>query len=83
VGVLRGATHPAAARKLIDFMLTRRFQADVPLQMFVYPAVTGTPVPAVFTKFSTVPSDPLTLTPTRIGRDRRRWIEQWTDHVLR
>jgi thiamine transport system substrate-binding protein len=83
VGVLHGAAHPAAARKLVDFMLTRTFQADVPLQMFVYPAVTGTPLPAVFTKFSTVPTDPLTLTPAQIGRDRKTWIEQWTAHVLR
>ena len=83
VGVLHGAAHPAAAKKLIDFMLTRRFQADMPLQMFVYPAVNGTPLPPVFTKFSTVTADPLTLTPAHIGRDRKRWIEQWTDHVLR
>jgi len=83
VGVLHGAAHPAAARKLVDFMLSRRFQADMPLQMFVYPAVTGTPLPPVFTKFSDVPADPLTLTPARIGRDREQWIEQWTDHVLR
>jgi thiamine transport system substrate-binding protein len=83
VGVLHGAAHPAAARKLIDFMLSRTFQADMPLQMFVYPAVTGTPLPPVFTKFSTVTPDPLTLTPARIGHDRKQWIEQWTDHVLR
>jgi thiamine transport system substrate-binding protein len=83
VGVLHGAAHPGAARKLIDFMLSRRFQADMPLQMFVYPSVTDTPLPPVFTKFSTVPADPLTLTPARIGRDRKQWIEQWTDHVLR
>ncbi len=83
VGVLHGAAHPAAARKLVDFMLTRTFQADVPLQMFVYPAVPGTPLPVVFTNFSTVPADPLTLTPTQIGRDRRTWIDQWTQHVLR
>lgn len=83
VGVLHGAAHPSAAKKLIDFMLTHTFQADVPLQMFVYPSVTGTPLPAVFTKFSTVPAHPLTLTPAQIGRDRTAWIQQWTDHVLR
>ena len=83
VGLLHGAAHPAAARKLIDFMLSRRFQADMPLQMFVYPSVTGTPLPPVFTKFSDVPAEPLTLTPAQIGRNRKQWIEQWTDHVLR
>lgn len=82
-GVLRGAAHPAAARKLVDFMLTQRFQRDVPLQMFVYPSVTGTPLPEVFTKYSAVVPDPSTLRPARIGADRRQWIDEWTQHVLR
>ena len=42
-GVLKGAAHPAAARKLVDFMLSEQFQRDVPLQMFVYPSVTVSP----------------------------------------
>ncbi|MGZ4676234.1 MAG: thiamine ABC transporter substrate-binding protein [Acidimicrobiia bacterium] len=83
VGVLHGAAHPAAARKLVDFMLTQRFQRDVPLQMFVDPAVRGTPLPAVFTKFASVPAHPFTLTPARIGRERGTWIDEWTSHVLR
>ncbi len=82
-GVLRGAAHPAGARALIDFMLTRRFQADMPLQMFVDPVLPGTPLPEVFTKFATVPTDPFTLSPARIGRDRASWIDEWTARVLR
>ena len=82
-GVLRGAAHAAAARELVDFMLTQEFQRDVPLQMFVYPSVTGTPLPEVFTKYSAVVPDPYTLSPARIGAERREWIDQWTAHVLR
>ncbi len=36
-GVLRGAKNEEGARQLIDFMLSERFQADVPGSMFVYP----------------------------------------------
>ncbi|MBK5289304.1 MAG: thiamine ABC transporter substrate-binding protein [Acidimicrobiia bacterium] len=82
-GVLRGAAHPDGARALVDFMLTRRFQSDMPLQMFVNPAVPGTPLPAVFTKFATIPADPFTLSPARIGHDRAGWIDEWTARVLR
>jgi thiamine transport system substrate-binding protein len=82
-GVLKDAAHPAAAKRLIDFMLTRRFQADIPLQMFVFPAVTGTPLPPEFTKYASVPDDPLTLPPAEIGRNREAWIKQWTTTVLR
>jgi thiamine transport system substrate-binding protein len=82
-GVLKGATHPAAAKRLLDFMLTRPFQADIPLQMFVFPAVPGTPLPPEFTKYASVPADPLTLPPAKIGTNREAWIKQWTTTVLR
>jgi thiamine transport system substrate-binding protein len=82
-GVLKGAAHPTAARKLIDFMLSEKFQADIPLQMFVFPARTGTPLPSVFTKYAVVPRQPLTLPPAEIGKHRDGWIEQWTNTVLR
>ncbi|MGZ4691181.1 MAG: thiamine ABC transporter substrate-binding protein [Acidimicrobiia bacterium] len=82
-GVLKGAAHPRAAQELIDFMLGVKFQADIPLQMFVFPAREGTPLPAVFTKYATVPQHPFTLPPAEIGARRDGWIEQWTNTVLR
>jgi thiamine transport system substrate-binding protein len=82
-GVLKGTEHVPAARKLVDFMLSARFQADVPLQMFVFPVREGTPLPPVFTKFAEVATDPLSLPAADIGRNRDQWIEQWNTTVLR
>ncbi len=82
-GVLRGAENPRAARQLVDFMLSLRFQTDIPLQMFVFPARTDTPLPPVFTRYATVPRRPLTLPPAKIGAQRDDWIAQWTTIVLR
>ena len=82
-GVIKGTEHQAAARKLVDFMLSERFQADIPLQMFVFPVRDGTPLPAVFTKFAEVPEAPLSIPPADISAHRDAWIEQWTDTVLR
>ena len=82
-GVIKGTDHPAAARELVDFMLSEQFQADVPLQMFVFPVRDGTPLPALFTKFADVPAHPLSLPPARISSHRDAWIEQWNDTVLR
>jgi thiamine transport system substrate-binding protein len=82
-GVLRGAANPTGARRLVDFMLSRRFQQDVPLSMFVYPAVADTPLPEVFTSFAAVPAAPADLSPAEIGDHRDEWIQAWTDHVLR
>jgi thiamine transport system substrate-binding protein len=81
-GVIKGTEHEAAARKLVDFMLSEQFQADVPLQMFVFPVRDGTPLPSVFTKFAEVAPKPLSLPPADISAHRDQWIEQWQDTVL-
>ncbi|HUP82751.1 MAG TPA: thiamine ABC transporter substrate-binding protein, partial [Candidatus Limnocylindria bacterium] len=38
-GVLVGTKQPELARRLVEFMLTAPFQTDIPLNMFVFPAV--------------------------------------------
>lgn len=83
VGVLKGAKNPDLAREWVDFMLGPTFQADIPLQMWVYPSRTGTPLPDVFTKFAQVPAAPVQMTPAQIQAGRDGWLQAWTDTVLR
>jgi thiamine transport system substrate-binding protein len=78
VGVLKGAKNPAMARTFIDYMLSPAFQADIPTQMFVYPAVEGTPLPDVFVKFAAPPTMIFSLPPAQIEANRERWITEWT-----
>ena len=82
-GVLRGTDNEDGARKLIDFMLGRRFQEDVPLSMFVYPVVRGARLPPEFRKFASVPRNLLELPPEEIEANRDRWVKEWTAVVLR
>jgi thiamine transport system substrate-binding protein len=82
-GILQGAKNEDGARELIDFMLSERFQADVPLQMFVFPARSETPLPPEFEQFAVIPSRPLELPPEEIEANRERWVDEWTDIVLR
>jgi len=82
-GVLSGAKNEGGARKLIDFLLSERFQEDVPLQMFVFPVRDGVELPDAFRKFAVVPERPLELDPERIGENRDRWVQEWTSVVLR
>ena len=82
-GVLRGAKNEEGARKLVDFMLSKRFQEDIPLQMFVFPARTDASLPPEFERFAVVPDQPLELPPTEIERNRESWVDQWTDIVVR
>lgn len=82
-GVLRGTDHPDEAGQLVDFLISSTFQAEIPLNLFVYPANGDVALPDVFTEFAVVPSDPLAVDPTVVAEHRQGWIEEWTDIVLR
>ncbi|MBJ7307350.1 MAG: thiamine ABC transporter substrate-binding protein [Acidimicrobiia bacterium] len=77
-GILRGAVNPRAAAAFLEFMLGSSFQADVPGQMYVYPVVTGTPLPDTFAKYTAPVTDPLTLPYADVAFNRDRWITQWS-----
>jgi len=79
-GILKGTRHAKAAQAFIDFMLSKRFQEDMPLNMFVYPVIRGASVPKAFQEYSPVPtaSETATLSPESIAKGEKRWIEQWT-----
>jgi len=81
-GILRGTDHEEEAQQLIDFLLSDELQADIPLQMYVFPVVDGIELPEVFTAHAAVVEDPLTMTPAEIDAGRERWIEEWTSIVL-
>ncbi len=83
VGVLKGAAHPDLARQWVDFMLSKRFQDDIPLQMWVYPANSTAALPDVFTRFAQLPPQPLVMPPDQIDANRDAWLKAWTDAVLR
>ena len=76
-GVLAGAANPDGARQLIDWLLTEPVQADVPLSMFVFPARSGTPLPAVFTDFAAVVDDPLQLPADEVAANLSTWLAEW------
>ena len=82
-GVLRGTDAEDEARELVDFLLSEAFQAELPLNLFVYPANADVALPEVFTEHATVPSDPATLDPATITANREAWIDEWTNVVLR
>jgi thiamine transport system substrate-binding protein len=82
-GILRGTEHEEQARALIDFLLSRPFQEDIPLRMFVYPVADDAKLPAAFVEHAVIPEAPLELSADEIARGRAAWVERWTDIVLR
>ncbi len=77
-GVLRGTTHPDAARRLVEFLVGERFQRELPLTMFVSPVNPAVTLPDVFTRFGVTPANPFTLDPALIEANRATWQDQWT-----
>ncbi len=83
VGVLKGAKNPDLAHKFIDFLLSQKFQQDMPLQMFVFPVNPQAKLPEAFVKYAQIPKNPATVTSEEIAKNRDTWIQKWTETVLR
>jgi thiamine transport system substrate-binding protein len=83
VGILKGTRQRALAEKFVDFMLSKQFQEDVPLQMFVYPVLPNAALPDQFTKYAQAPEQAAVLVPDVIAEKRDAWIQAWTDVVMK
>jgi thiamine transport system substrate-binding protein len=83
VGILKGTEHRDLAEKWIDFMLSTTFQEDVPLQMFVLPVNSDAKLDETFSKFTAVPQEPAIQDTETIRANREKWIQAWTEIVLR
>ncbi|MER6285777.1 thiamine ABC transporter substrate-binding protein [Streptomyces sviceus] len=82
-GLLSNAKNTKGGKAFLDFLLTKEFQQDMPLNMFVYPVVDGAQVPAEFTKYGPQAKDPETMDPAKIADNRDDWVKSWTSLVLK
>ncbi len=83
VGILKGTKEIKLAQQLIDFMLDREFQEDIPMQMFVFPANSEAELPELFIEHAKTADKPTFVAPEAIESNRESWIEAWTTAVLR
>lgn len=81
-GILKGAKNPEGARKLIDFLISHPFQADIPGQMYMYPADSTVELPADWKKFAPLADKPFTVAPADVTAHRDAWIDTWTKTVV-
>ncbi|WP_405776677.1 thiamine ABC transporter substrate binding subunit [Streptomyces sp. NBC_00859] len=82
-GLLDGAKNQAGGKALIDFLISKKFQEDMPLNMFVDPVVKGAKEPALFTKYGAKVTRPETVAPGTIAKNRDQWVKSWSSIVLR
>jgi thiamine transport system substrate-binding protein len=82
-GLLDGAKNEAGGKALLDFLVSKKFQEDMPLNMFVNPVVKDAKLPELFTKFGAVVDKPETVAPDKIAKNREQWVQSWSSLVLK
>ena len=83
VGILHTTQQLELAQAFVDYVLSVPFQEDIPLQMFVYPANANAQLPPLFVEFGQTPDQPAEMPFAAIEENRERWIEAWTQVMLR
>ncbi|GAA2983233.1 MULTISPECIES: thiamine ABC transporter substrate-binding protein [Streptomyces] len=82
-GLLDGAGNEAGGKALLDFLIGKRFQEDMPLKMFVNPVVKDAKLPELFTKFGAESEKPATVAPDKIAENREQWVRSWSSIVVK
>jgi thiamine transport system substrate-binding protein len=76
-GVLSGAKNPDDARKVLDFLISQKFQEQVPPNMYVYPARDGVALPDAWKTAAPLPDAPAQLPASEVDANREKWEQQW------
>ncbi|NUK02770.1 thiamine ABC transporter substrate-binding protein [Streptomyces lunaelactis] len=82
-GLLKGAKNEAGGKALLDFLISKTFQEDMPLNMFVNPVVKDAKLPELFTTFGVVIDKPETVAADKIAKNREQWVQSWSSLVLK
>lgn len=80
-GILTGAKHPDQAKKVLDWLISQQFQAEVPDQMYVYPVRDGVTLPDAWQKSAPLPTDSPVLPADDVQKNRESWVNQWRSLV--
>ncbi|MEG8281063.1 thiamine ABC transporter substrate-binding protein [Streptomyces sp. AHA2] len=82
-GLLGNARNAEGGKALLDFLVGKRFQEDMPLNMFVYPVREDAQVPPEFAQYGPQAKNPQTMDPAKIADHRDQWVKSWTSLVLK
>lgn len=77
-GVVKGTDNEKGAEAFIDFISGDDFQKSIPDNMYMYPA-SDVPLPEEWAKYAPLSTDPLTVDPSVIAKNRDSWLKEWAD----
>jgi thiamine transport system substrate-binding protein len=69
--------NPAGAQTVVNWLLSPAVQADVPLSMFVFPALAGVIPPKVFADFAAPVKEPLQIPSREVAERQAQWLDEW------
>jgi thiamine transport system substrate-binding protein len=75
-GVLAGAKNPDDAKKVLDFLVSQKFQEQVPASMYVYPSREGVALPDAWKTAAPLPDAPRQLPADQVDANREKWVQQ-------
>ena len=82
VGIVNGTTNRILSEDWIDFMLSKTFQEDIPIQMFMFPVNTEAELPLEFIEHAQLSNNPSIVSPEDIDTHRENWIKSWSALML-
>ena len=82
-GILNNTPNRNLAEKFIDFLLSKDFQEDMPMQMFVFPVLPAAELPEDFITASQLPETVGSLNSALIAAHRDAWINEWANLMLK
>jgi thiamine transport system substrate-binding protein len=82
-GLLKGAKNEEGGKALLDFLISKEFQEDMPLNMFVNPVTKNAKLPELFTKYGVTVEEPTTVASDKIAKNREQWVQSWSSLVLK
>jgi len=76
-GVLAGTKNTAGAQTVINWLLSPAVQSDIPLSMFMFPALAGVIPPKVFAEFAAPVKEPLQIPARDVAEKQSQWLDEW------
>ena len=77
VGIVKGSKQKKLAELFINFMLSEKFQNEIPLHQWMFP-VTDIPLPDAF-KYAVKPVKTLQIDIDKISKNMETWLNEWEE----
>lgn len=81
VGILKGTPNRELAEKLVDALLSKSMQEDIPMQMFVYPVNPVANIPEEFTQYAQTAENPVVFDPQKLDSNREKYLQDWESAI--